>query len=129
MYEHKNEDIVHPLIFISSNVEAYQNSGLYSSQLMELANLGLVQCDFKSEYIFLKKKVLRWGNRVIVIYGDPDNDDKIKAGNVKLTCDGTALFRIVGEHYKQYRADILDFTVTKFLRRNCKVVINGKPVI
>ncbi len=42
MYEYKNEDIVHPLIFIASNVEAYKNSQITAEGLFELENLGLV---------------------------------------------------------------------------------------
>lgn len=129
MYEYKNEDIVHPLIFIASNVEAYKNSQITAEGLFELENLGLIQCDFKDEFVFYKKKVLRFGNKVLEIHGDPDNQDKIKAGNVKFTDNGLALFSIVGEPYKEYRVDILNFVITKFQRRNCKIIMNNKLVL
>lgn len=128
MFEYKQEEVVHPLLFISSNVEAYKNSKITASSLLDLENLGLIQCDFKSEYIFPKKKVLRYGNKVIEIYGDPDNDNKIKAGNVRFTYNGRTLFSIVESSYLKYRTDILDFAVTKFQRRNCKVIINNRLV-
>lgn len=63
------------------------------------------------------------------MYGDPDNAEKIKAGNVTFSSNGRILFDIVGEEFKKYRSDILDFNITKFHRRNCRVVINGKSVI
>ncbi len=91
--------------------------------------LGLIQCDFKDEFVFYKKKVLRFGNKVLEIHGDPDNQDKIKAGNVKFTDNGLALFSIVGEPYKEYRVDILNFVITKFQRRNCKIIMNNKLVL
>ncbi len=129
MYEYKNEDVVIPLIFIASNVEAYEDSRITEEGLFELENLGLIQCDFKDEFVFHKKKMLRFGNKVLEIYGDPDNQDKIKAGNVKFTDNGLALFRIVGESYKKYRVDILNFAITKLQRRNCKIIMNNKLVL
>lgn len=129
MYEYKKEEIIHPLIFISSNVEAYQNSKITRSKLIELQTLGLIQCDFKDEYVFLTKKMLRYGNKVITIFGDPNNDNKIKSGNVMLTDNGRTLYKIVDDDFKRYRADILDFAITKFQRRNCKILINDKEVV
>ena len=129
MYEFQGEE-VHPLLFISANASAYMSSKITASQLKELENLGLIQCNFNSEYVFLnKKKVFRYGNKVIEVFGDPNNNDKIKAGNVVFTYNGKTLFGIVGEEHKRYRTDILDFTITKLQRRNCKVVLNGKPVL
>lgn len=128
MFEYKKEQVVHPFLFISSNVEAYKNSKITATSLLDLENLSLIQCDFKSEYIFPKKKVLRYGNKVIEIYGDPNNDDKIKAGNVRFTYNGRTLFSIVESSYLEYRTDILDFTITKLQRRNCKIIINNRIV-
>lgn len=129
MYEYKNEAVVHPFLFIASNVEAYGNTRITAEGLVELENLGLIQCDFKDEFVFRNKKVFRYGNKVLEIHGDPDNQNKINAGNVKFTDNGLALFGIVGESYKKYRADILDFTITKLQRRNCKIMINNKLVL
>lgn len=88
----------------------------------------MVDCDFNSEFVYLKKKVLRTGNKNITIYGDPENGEKIKAGNVNFTKDGQLLYAAVDEEFKQYRADIMDFTVEKLLARNCKVYINDREV-
>jgi len=128
MNEYKDEDAVHPLLFISSNVESYENSRISPDGLLDLENLGLIQCDFKGEYIFRKKKVFRYGTKMIEVYGDPNNNDKIKAGNVTFTCNGNALFHVVGSEFKEYRSDILDFTITKLRKRNCKVIVNGQLV-
>lgn len=128
MYEYRNEDIVHPFLFVSKNVHAYENSRISDIELMDLEKLGLIQCDFKDEFIFPKKKVLRYGNKVIEIHGDPQNDDKIYAGNVRFTYDGQMLFRIVGEDYKRYREQILNFTIAKLQRRNCTVYVNNQKV-
>lgn len=56
MYEYKNEEVIHPFLFVSKNVEAYQKSNIHASGLMDLEHLGLIQCDFKDEFVFLRKK-------------------------------------------------------------------------
>ena len=119
---------VHLLLFVSTNRETYRNSGITPEKLIELQRLGLVDCDFLSEYIFLKKKAFRVSNKTITVLGDEENDNKIKAGNVKFTSDGQALYRVIDNEFKQYRSDILDYTISKFKARNCKVLINEQPV-
>lgn len=116
------------LLFVSTNREAYEKSRITPEQLKELQRLGLIDCDFNNEFIFFNKKVLKMGNRVITIYGDPENDNRIKAGNVTFTKDGMALYAVIDDAYKQYRSDILDFTVVRFKHRNCRVIINGRDV-
>ena len=118
----------HLLLFVSSNREAYKSSNITPDRLKELERLGLIDCDFISEYIFLNKKVLRIGNKNITIYGDPDNEHKIKAGNVKFTRDGQTLYAAIDDSFKSYRNDILDFTISKFKARNCRVIINDREV-
>lgn len=127
MREYKRTKI-HPLIFLSTNVEAYENSKITHKNLRELERLGLIDCNFKNEYIFHKKKVLVSGNHVITLYGDPNNKNKIMAGNMILTEDGATLYSIVSDTLIRYRPDILDFSVSKFKARNCKVLINGKEI-
>ena len=124
MYEYKG-DAVHPLIFMSTNAQAYEKLNITSNGLLDLEYLGLIQCDFKDEFVFLKKKVLRYGNNIIEIYGDPQNDKKINTGNVRFTYNGRTLFEIVDSSYKRYRSELLDFAITKFQRRNCKVILQG----
>ena len=129
MYEYKNEGMIHPFTFIATNVEAYIRSRIDSSGLVELEQLGLIHCDFKDEFVFLNKKVLRYGNKVIELYGDPNNENKISAGNVRFTQNGLTLFGIVGSSFKRYRADILDFTISKLQHRNCRVIVNNKLIV
>lgn len=119
---------IHPFIFLSKNVEAYENSRITHTKLRELERLGLIDCDYKNEYVFPSKKVLVSGNHVITVYGDPNNEDKIKVGNVIFTEDGETLYSIVSDTLVKYRLDILDFSVAKFKARNCRVLINGKEV-
>lgn len=116
------------LLFVSSNRQAYKSSGITPDYLKELERLGLLDCDFSSEFIFLKKKMFRTGNRSITVYGDPNNEQKIKAGNVIFTKDGQSLYSVIDDSYKEYRSDILDFTVSKFKSRNCRVIINDREI-
>lgn len=127
MREYQGEK-VHSLIFLSTNVEAYSKSRINHKNLRALERLGLIDYNAKDEYVFHKKKVLASGNRLLTIYGDPDNKNKIKAGNVIFTEDGMKLYSIVSDTLDKYRTDITDFTIARFKARNCKVFINGKEV-
>lgn len=119
----------HLLIFVSSNRLSYEKENITPTILKELERLGLLECNFDDEYVFLNKKILKTGNKIITIYGDPDNCGKIKAGNVKFTRDGNLLYTALDSEAKRYRSDILDYTITKFQRRNCRVMINDKIVL
>ena len=121
-------DFAHLLLFISTNRESYEKENITPTLLKELERLDLIECTFSDEYIFKRKKVFRTGNKIITIYGDPENHGKIKAGNVKFTRDGQLLYSALDEDSKRYRSDILDFTITKFQRRNCRVIINDREV-
>ncbi len=116
------------LLFVSTNREAYKNTEITPEKLKQLEHLGLIDCDFNSEYVFMKKKILRIGNKNITIYGDPDNDNKIKAGNVNFTRDGQLLYDAIDEEFKSYISDILDFTISKLKAINCRVIVNDKEV-
>ncbi len=124
-FEYGNYELMHPLIYISSNIETYEKSNITIEKLLELENLGLISCNFDKEYVFKKKKRLVIGNKDICIYGD-ENTEKIPAGNVVFTKDGQSLCSIVGQEYKDYRSDILDYTISKLKGRRCKVFVNGK---
>ena len=52
MFEYKNDELAHPLIFFSKNVDAYEKSGITLHGLLDLQQLGLIQCDFKDELVF-----------------------------------------------------------------------------
>ena len=124
MREYKGEKI-HPLIFLSTNVDAYENSGITHKNLRQLERLGLIDYN-KKEYVFKRKKILVSGNHVITVYGDPDKKNKIKAGNVIFTDDGMTLYSIVSDTLIKNRLNIMEFTAAKFKARNCRVLINGK---
>lgn len=125
--DYKNNN-PHLLLFVSTNRDVYKALGITPASLKGLERLGLVECDFVSEYIYKNKKMLKMGNKVITIYGDPNNENKIKAGNVNLTRDGKILYSIMEPNVRKYRDNILDFTITKFQRRNCRVWINDSEV-
>ena len=123
------DNFPHLFIFVSSNRAAYMNSKITPEALRELERLGLVECDFEHEYIFMKKKMFKMGNNIITVHGDPNNDSKIKAGNVNFTSDGKLLYSIIDDKYKRYRSDILNFIIERFKIRNCSIVINDRKII
>lgn len=127
MREYKGEE-VHPLIFISTNLEAYKDSGIDRKKLKELERLGLIDCEFMEEYVFLKKKVFVSGNHKVTVFGDPDNENKIKAGNVIFTEDGRALYAVISDAVVKYRKDILEFSLDRLKARNCRILVNGKEI-
>lgn len=124
-----NEKLAHPLIFVSTNRKTYENEGITPASLKELERLGLVECSFTEEYIFFNKKVFKTGNKVVEVYGNPDKELKIRAGNVKFTQDGQLLYRAIDDELKTCPVSLLDFTISRFRKRNCRVVINDKNII
>jgi len=135
------KNTITPLLFISTNATAYRDSNISASKLKELERFGLINCEFGKEYViantnceFEKEYTIAnevkfiVGNNLLTVYGDPNNDNKIKAGNVVLTKDGRILYDIIGDEYKAYRSDILDFIIVRFKKRNCRVILNNKEL-
>ena len=129
LLDYKKELCAHPLIFLSTNYEAYSDSKITSDKLKELERLGLIECNFINEYIFERVKKFKTGNKIIAVYGDPDNNEKIKAGNIRFTDDGQMLYSFLDNEQKKYRRDILDFTIERFRRRNCRIMINDNKLV
>lgn len=118
----------HLFLFVATNREMFARRGITPTALKELERLGFIECDFRDEYIFENKKILRTGNKQIIIKGNPDNDNKIKTGNVKLTHDGQVLYSVIDDKFKGYRSDVVNFIIARFLKRKCTVYINGRLV-
>ncbi|MDE5830675.1 MAG: DUF2806 domain-containing protein [Clostridia bacterium] len=114
----------HAFIYVTTNRVQYANSEISPSSLKEMERLGLIECNFENEYVFLNKKVFTIGNKIINVYGNPENDNKIKVGNVTFTNDGKILYSIIDDQYKRYSPEILDFIIIKLIKRGCKVTIN-----
>lgn len=119
--------LAHLLLFISTNKKAYLGDGITHEKLKELERLGLVECSFSKEYHFNSKVKFRTGNRIVTVYGNPKNN-KILAGNTIFTKDGQRLYSLLDREIKMYNADILDFAITSFKTRGCRVIINDKEV-
>ena len=122
------KDSVNLLVFYSSNYKAYNNSKIDDKKLKELERLGLIICDFNNEFIFHNKKIFSIGNRLLTIYGDPNNENKIKAGNAEFTVDGQLLYKIIDQSFKGYNDSIIDFIIKKFKRRGCRVLVDNSDV-
>lgn len=122
------------LLFVATNRAAYENTRITPKKLKELERLGLIECDFNSEYVFkdtyndITKKRFISGSHTMTVWGDPQNGGKIKAGNVQFTEDGRALYDIIDSNYKKYRSSIFEFTARKLVKRNCRVAIDGKEL-
>ena len=124
-----HNNIIHPLLFLSTNVETYELSGITDKKLRELNRLGLIEYMPKEEFIIPNKFVFESGNRVVAVYGDPNNKKIIKVGNVVFTDDGSDLYSVVEETLNKYQVNILDFTIEKLRNRNCKITINDRPIL
>lgn len=121
---HKQTKHVHAFIFIKDNPKLYESSGVTYEGLKDLESLGLVRCDFERGYVFWNKQYLQYGTNYIEIRGNIDNEDKIYVGNVCLTENGESLYEIVGDEYKAYSSQILDYTISELELRGCQVYVN-----
>jgi len=124
----KNKDdniTAYPIIYFSENVEKYNVYMLSSFKLNRLQRLGLIEVDYKSEYVFSEKCMeLIYANHVIKI----ENDKKIKIGNVRFTYDGFLLYQI---SQKLYDNSLLDKIINIWRNRKYTIYINGhivKPI-
>lgn len=115
---------VHAFVFLSTNPDSYSHSNITYEQLRDMENLGLIRCNFDSEYVFKNKQYLSYGNKIIEICGNEKNDYKIKVGNVCLTNNGESLYTLVGDEYKAYSTQILNFTISALEDRGCHVYVN-----
>lgn len=122
------EGLPNLFLFVRTNRNAYAASGITPSKLKALERLGLLECDFKDEFIFRGEKVLLTGNREFRILGDEKNERRIRAGDAKFTTDGVVLYSAVSDTYKMYDPKIADFIVTKFKLRNCRVFCNDREI-
>lgn len=115
----------YPIIYFSENVKKYNIYMLSSFRLNKLQRLGLIEVDYKSEYVFSEKCIeLVYGNYVIKI----ENDKKIKIGNVRFTYDGFLLYQI---SQKLYDNSLLDKIIDIWRKRKYIIYINGhivKPI-
>lgn len=64
--------------FIQKNRASYENMQIIPSQLKDFARLGLIDCDFASEFVFVDKKEFQIGTKRIVVTGDPRKTIKLK---------------------------------------------------
>lgn len=115
---------VHAFVYIGSSPGAYESSGISYEKLKDMENMGLIRCSFEREYIFKNKQYVSYGNKYIEIRGNEDNENKIMVGNVCLTENGESLYEIVGEEFKSYSSQILNFTISELERRGCHVYVN-----
>lgn len=113
-------------VYLAAHRDMFKRRGITPSSLKGLERLGLIECDFKNGYIFENKKVLRAGNKQIIIYGNPSDFKKVKVGNAKLTEDGYALYSMIDATYKKYRADYVNFIIECLHAHGCTIYVNGK---
>lgn len=114
------KDIVHPIIFIKDHVNKYSQFQITTESLKELENLFLIELNYESGFIFRNKIYLMYTNHYIDLISNNETD-VIPIGNVRLTSDGQALFKMIE---KKNNNRILDFTIEKLINRGCIVNIN-----
>ncbi len=112
----------YPIIFFSDYVEKYNVYMLSSFKLNKLQRLGLIEVDYKSEYVFAKKSMeLIYGNQLVKV----ENKKKIKIGNVRFTYDGFLLYQITE---KLYNNSLLNEIIEIWRNRGYAIYINGRIV-
>lgn len=113
-------NLVHPVIFIRNHQEIYSQYAITTENLKELENLFLIELNYDSGFAFKNKIFLMYSNHYIDLYSN-NKKNKIPAGNVRLTADGQALFKMIE---KRNSSKIFDLTVQKWRNRDCSVHIN-----
>lgn len=121
-----NEKFAHPLIFISSNREVYETQNITPLILKNFDRLGLLECNFLDEYIFMNKKVFQTQDKIITVFGTSRSEQKIKSGNVTFTRDGQLLYSMLDDDSKKCDEETLSFIIKRFENRKCKIVIDKK---
>lgn len=115
----------YPIIFFSEYVEKYNVYMLSSFKLNKLQRLGLIEVDYKSEYVFAKKSMeLIYGNQIVKI----EDKKKVRIGNIRFTYDGFLLYQIT---QKLYDYSILNEIIEIWRERNYSIYVNGhivKPI-
>ena len=111
-YDYKTNEAI-PIVFLRANPGAYKNSNIVVDNLKELEQLSLIECNFEGEYIFKKRKILKYTNYTIDIQAPI-----IPAGNIRLTNDGRALFNMIE---KRNNDQILEYTLMHWEYKKCTV--------
>ena len=118
-----DKEVPNLMIYLTKNRSFYLElvPELLPKRLNDLERIGLINCNYKEEFVFLSRKNLLVGNNEIRIQGDPDNDNKIKAGNIVYTHDGSVLYSIIHDRTKTVNREVMDYTIRKLRMRNCTV--------
>ena len=110
----------YPIIFFSEYFQKYNIYQLSSFILNRLERLGLIETDYKSEYVFAENEIeLVYSNHVIKIV----NADKIRIGNVRFTDDGYTLYLITN---RMYDNSLLNEIIEIWIKRNYEVYVDGR---
>lgn len=118
-----DHDIPNLMVYLTKNRSFYQEivSDLVPKRLSDLERIGLIHSNYKEEFVFMNRKNLRVGNNEIRIYGDPDNGNKIKAGNIVYTHDGSVLYSIIHGRKNTVNKEVMEYTIRKLQIRNCTI--------
>lgn len=109
----------YPIIFYGNNVGTYNSEKITILRLHRLQMLGLIETDFKDEYVFIhNKEKLIYKNKIVEIIAD----EKIRLGNVRFTYEGFLLYSMTE---KIFDSSIFNFTLEIWKRRNYTVFCNG----
>lgn len=112
----------HPMIYFSEHVEEYSKNRVSSLKLNKLQNLGLIEVDMKSEFVFSKKKSkLIYKNKMIEL----EHSKKIKIGNVRFTYAGFLLYQMTE---KIYNSNILEYILAIWKARGYRIYLNGNRI-
>ncbi len=118
----ENQIVAVPVIYFSQNVKKFNKHGLSSHMLNKLQTLGLIEVDFKSEYVFRSEHVrLRYGNSVVEI----ENGKSTRIGNVRFTYDGFLLYQITE---KMHNPAILNGIIHTWFKRKYTIYLNNSKI-
>ncbi len=105
----------YPIIYFAKNVKNYEMSRISRIQLNKLATLGLIDVDYKKEFIFSQQRMrLIYNNKIVELA----SKEKIYIGNVIFTYDGFLLYEMAE---KIFNNRILEYNIEIWKKRGYEV--------
>lgn len=114
-----HKEMYHPIVMFKQFNKDYSALGMSYEMLEDLENLGLIITDFNSGFCFHFIKKLYYKDKFVEI----TSQDKINAGNVKLTKIGQSLMNSI---HVSHNDAVFRFTIERWQLDNCRLQVNNK---
>lgn len=112
----------YPILFFNKNPINYESSGITRRKLVKLQSLGLIELDFKNDYVLPDKNIKLIYNDKLVELNSPKKN-KIEIGNVIFTYEGYLLYSFSD---KEYNDNLLDYMIYVWKKRGYGICVKTR---